>query len=36
MISLVKINWDNYEDVLELHVAKEQENFVADNLAKAY
>ena len=31
MIHLEKVNWDNYEDVLNLNVRKEQENFVASN-----
>lgn len=31
MIHLEKVNWDNYEDVIKLHVSKEQEDFVADN-----
>lgn len=31
MVHLEKIDWNNYRDVLKLHVSKEQENFVADN-----
>ena len=31
MIQLKKVDWDNYRDVIKLHVTKEQENFVADN-----
>ncbi|MBO4623854.1 MAG: GNAT family N-acetyltransferase [Bacilli bacterium] len=31
MIHLEKIDWDNYEKVLKLHVAKDQEDFVARN-----
>ena len=31
MIHLEKVTWDNYEEVLKLHVSKEQEDFVADN-----
>ena len=31
MIQLKKVDWDNYEDVIKLHVTEEQENFVADN-----
>ena len=31
MIHLEKVNWDNYEDVIKLHVAKGQDDFVADN-----
>ena len=31
MIHLEKIGWDNYKDVLKLHVSKEQEDFVASN-----
>ena len=31
MIHLEKISWENYEDVLKLHVAKNQEDFVATN-----
>ena len=31
MIQLKKVDWDNYEDVIKLHVTKEQEDFVADN-----
>ena len=33
MIHLEKIDWDNYESVLKLRVAKDQENFVASNKA---
>ena len=31
MIHLEKVDWDNYEKVIKLHVAKDQEDFVADN-----
>ena len=31
MIQLKKVDWDNYEDVIKLHVTKKQEFFVADN-----
>ena len=39
MIHLEKIVYENYRDVLKLHVSKEQEKFVADNewsLVNAY
>ena len=32
MIHLEKIVYENYRDVVKLHVSKEQENFVASNL----
>ena len=31
MVHLEKIDWDNYKEVIKLHVAKNQEDFVADN-----
>lgn len=31
MVHLKKVDWDNYEEVLKLHVSKEQEDYVADN-----
>ena len=31
MIHLEKIDWDNYSEVLKLHVSKEQEDYVARN-----
>ena len=31
MVHLEKISWENYVDVLKLHVSKEQEDFVANN-----
>ena len=31
MIHLEKVDWDNYGKVLKLRVAKDQEDFVADN-----
>ena len=31
MIHLEKVDWDNYRKVIKLHVAKDQEDFVAEN-----
>ena len=32
MIHLEKVDWENYKAVIDLHVSKEQEDFVADNI----